>query len=166
MASQTHLSPIQWAQLLADAWLDLDLKERIERDPTQTIRAWARDKLGIELQYALHLPQAPAGLNVEPLHASGPDGFSQSGAATAQLCGPACLFMPGGDGAAPPSARGGQPGPQPFAQAPVVFYINACGQAPPFFGAPAPAPTSAEAPEPTTSGVARWNLSPQNKKQS
>lgn len=66
---QEFLSDAQFGRLVARAWQDADFKRRLESDPTGTIKTFAREELGIEVEYPLYLPPRPSDLTDERLSA-------------------------------------------------------------------------------------------------
>ena len=59
---QEFLTDVQFGRLVARAWQDDDFRKKLEADPTATIQAFAREVLGIEVEYPIYMPPRPADL--------------------------------------------------------------------------------------------------------
>jgi len=81
-----QLDEIQMAKLVAEAWINPDFKASLQRDPSSTVRDFARAQFGIEIDPEIDsfdLPDAPTDMFAEELSSNG----SVSGTAT--CCGTA-----------------------------------------------------------------------------
>ncbi len=67
---QEFLTDVQFGRLVARAWQDDDFRRKLEADPTATIQAFAREVLGIEVEYPIYMPPRPADLSDEQLAAA------------------------------------------------------------------------------------------------
>jgi len=71
MAKQSYLNQMQWGFVLSEAWGNNEFRQRLERDPTGTIKTYARDRLGVELEHVFQMPSPPADLGMEALRSAG-----------------------------------------------------------------------------------------------
>ena len=69
MENQNYLTPAQFGQIMARAWLDADFREELESDPTSTIKGFALSELGIEVSKLFQVPYAPDDLDRDSLEA-------------------------------------------------------------------------------------------------
>jgi hypothetical protein len=74
MAKQTYLNQMQWGVVLSEAWANNEFRQKLEQDPTTTIKKYAKERMGVELEHVFQLPPPPADLGVEALRSAGPSG--------------------------------------------------------------------------------------------
>lgn len=109
MAKQTYLNQMQWGIVLSEAWANNEFRQELEQDPTATIKKYAKDRMGVDLEHVFQLPQPPADLCVEALRSAGPSG--SHGTAPGSVCGSGTAANIG-QGTAPGSVCGsGTSGP-------------------------------------------------------
>lgn len=59
--SNKALTVEQWGKLLAKAWRDPKFEDQVKRDPSNTIRNFAKKELGIDdLDFVMTLPPRPS----------------------------------------------------------------------------------------------------------
>ena len=56
---QKYLTPVQLGRFIAEAWLDPQLANDYERDPTNTLKNWALNTLNVDLERASKLVDRP-----------------------------------------------------------------------------------------------------------
>ena len=69
-----QLDEIQWAKVVTEAWINPDFKASLQRDPSATVRDFARAQFGIDIDPEIDsfdLPEAPADMFGEELSSSG-----------------------------------------------------------------------------------------------
>jgi hypothetical protein len=82
---------IQWGKVLAEAWINPEFKARLEGDPNEALREFARREFGIELdsfgslgmQGSMVIPDAPAAMGSEYLSAGAGAAGTITGSASA-----------------------------------------------------------------------------------
>ncbi len=62
-ASPQKMSQQDWAKVIAEAWLNDDFKQALEKNPVQAIR----DRFGLEADRVLEVPPRPTDLSEEDL---------------------------------------------------------------------------------------------------
>ena len=75
---------VQWGKVVAQAWIDPDFKRRLEANPNEVLRQFARREFGLEIDCSLDsltIPEPPAGMFGERL--SGAAGAAGTATATA-----------------------------------------------------------------------------------
>lgn len=84
-----QLDEIQWAKVVAEAWINPDFKASLQRDAGATVRDFARAQFGIDIDPEIDsfdLPEAPTDMFGEEL--------SSRGSASGTFC---CSATAGGD---------------------------------------------------------------------
>jgi hypothetical protein len=66
-AKQKYLTARQFGTLVARAWQDDSLRVQLEKNPTETIRAFAQKEFGIDLECALQIHSRPEDLSDEQI---------------------------------------------------------------------------------------------------
>ena len=75
---------VQWGKVVAQAWIDPDFKLRLEANPSEVLRQFARHEFGLEIDCSLDsltIPAPPTGMFGERL--SGSAGAAGTATATA-----------------------------------------------------------------------------------
>src|SRR4051812_40598236 len=67
MEKQAYLTSVQWGFIVARAWSDRKFRERLEIEPTSTIREYAKEELEVEVERVFQIPSPPQDLAAEPL---------------------------------------------------------------------------------------------------
>src|SRR5262245_57281962 len=77
---------VQWGKVLAEAWIDPDFKLRLEANPNEVLREFARREFGLEIECSLdslEIPNPPTGMFGELLSGMGGAAGTATGTATA-----------------------------------------------------------------------------------
>ncbi|HVK71405.1 MAG TPA: hypothetical protein VM694_43430 [Polyangium sp.] len=71
MKKQHTLDSVQWGFLVAHAWAEASFRQQLEQNPSGTIRTFAKQQFGLEIDHdvalPLDLPLPPADLAIEAL---------------------------------------------------------------------------------------------------
>lgn len=64
----TPITDKEWAQILVHAWTDEAFRKKLEKSPTAALKE-AKKKFGFKYDVFVHIPDPPADLTEEQLHA-------------------------------------------------------------------------------------------------